>query len=61
MAAYVVAVDTPYFSVADQSGAFTIGAVPAADYRFHAWRPGGTELTGGWSSTSETPLDVAWP
>ena len=28
MAAYVMAVDSPYFAVSDQSGAFTIAAVP---------------------------------
>jgi plastocyanin len=60
MAAYVVAVDTPYFAVTDRAGAFTIGAVPPGDYRFHAWRPGGPELTGTWSSTSGAPLDVEW-
>ena len=60
MAAYVVAVETPYFAVADQAGAFTIAAFPAGDYRFHAWRPGGAELTGTWSSASDGPLDVAW-
>src|SRR5580765_1614839 len=46
MAAYVMAVDTPYFAVADRSGAFTIGSVPPGPYRFHAWRAGGEVITG---------------
>ena len=60
MAAYVMAVDTPYFAVADQSGAFTIMDVPPGDYRFHAWRAGGASLTGTWSSTTGTPLAITW-
>ena len=32
MAAYVMAVDTPHFGVADGQGAFTIPAVPPATY-----------------------------
>ena len=47
MAAYVMAVDTPYFGVADGQGAFTIPAVPPATYAYHTWRPGGTISTGG--------------
>jgi plastocyanin len=61
MAAYVIAVDTPYFAVADQLGTFTIAAVPAGDYRFQAWRPGGTPLSGVWSSTTGNLLSIRWP
>jgi hypothetical protein len=61
MAAYVMAVDSPYFAVSDQSGAFTIAAVPSGSYRYHAWRPGAAQLTGTWSSTSAAPLSVTWP
>jgi plastocyanin len=60
MGAYVVAVDTPYFAVSDRTGAFTIAGVPPGDYRFHAWRPGGPELTGSWSSARKASLDVEW-
>jgi plastocyanin len=61
MAAYVMAVDTPYFARADESGAFTIAAVPAGTYTYHAWRPGASsELNGTWSSAAG-PLQVAWP
>jgi plastocyanin len=61
MAAYVMAVDSPYFARTDQSGAFTIAAVPAGNYTYHAWRPGAAaELSGKWSSTDGS-LRVGWP
>jgi plastocyanin len=61
MGAYVMAVDSPYFAVTDQSGAFTIAAVPPGSYSYRAWRPSAVELTGAWSSTSTAPLSIAWP
>ena len=61
MAAYVMAVDTPYFAVSDERGAFVIPAVPAGTYTYHAWRPGGQTLTGSVSVDSGHPLDILWP
>jgi plastocyanin len=61
MAAYIMAVDSPYFSTSDQSGAFTIADVPAERYTYRAWKPGGPILTGSFSPQSATPLDVQWP
>ena len=62
MAAYVMSVDTPYFAVSDESGAFTIVAVAPGSYRYHAWRPGAEQqVTGMWSSTSSAPLTINWP
>jgi plastocyanin len=61
MAAYVMAVDSPYFAVTDRTGTFTIAAVPPGIYPYHAWRPGAAQLTGTWSSTSAAPLRVTWP
>src|SRR5437763_6250880 len=46
MAAYVMAVDSPYFAVTDQSGAFTIARVPPGTYEYNAWRPAAPQLTG---------------
>jgi len=60
MAAYVMAVDTPYFTVADDKGAFTIADVPAGTYTYHAWRPGGTTLTGTAIVDSNHTLTVIW-
>lgn len=61
MAAYVMAVDTPYFAVADSTGAFTIPQVPAGTYTYRAWRPGGPTLTGSVTTAPGTSLAVAWP
>jgi plastocyanin len=60
MAAYVLAVDTPYFAVSDESGDFTIASVIPRGYTYHAWRAGGTELTGTWSPTGDEALTVDW-
>ena len=46
MAAYVMAVDSPYFAVSNEDGTFTIAGVPPGTYTYHAWRPGGQPLTG---------------
>jgi plastocyanin len=59
MAAYVVAVDSPYFGVSDEAGAFTLPAVPPGRYTYHAWRAGRPELTGTWASDSR--LEIDWP
>ena len=61
MAAYVLTVDSPYFARADESGAFSIAAVPAGSYTYRAWRPGAsTELTGTWTSAG-APIEIVWP
>ncbi len=60
MAAYVMAVDTPYFAVSDQNGAFAVPEVASRSYTYHAWRPGGTEIGGSWSP-SAGPLAIDWP
>ena len=61
MAAYVMAVDSPYFAVSDAAGAFTIASVPAGRYTYHAWRPGAAQLAGEWTAPAGAPLIVAWP
>jgi plastocyanin len=61
MAAYVMAVETPYFSVSDEEGRFTITSLPPGAYTYHAWRSGGTDLTGSAVLDAGTPLDVRWP
>ena len=60
MAAYVIAVDSPYFARADDTGAFTIPEIPPGLQTYHAWRPGAAaNLTGTWSPASG-PLTVTW-
>ena len=61
MAAYVVAIDSPYFGVSDEAGAFTLPAVPPGPYTYHAWRAGRPELTGTWASAPDSPLEIDWP
>jgi len=61
MAAYVMAVDTPYFSVADTQGTFTIPAVPPATYTYHTWRPGGTIAAGTFSVDHDKQLEIDEP
>ena len=60
MAAYVLAVDSSYFAVSDLQGRFTIAAVPQGTYTYHAWRPGGTTLTGSVTVESGIPFEVRW-
>lgn len=60
MAAYVIAVDSPYFGVSDKAGAFTIPAVPPGAHPYHAWRPGGPTLTGVWMA-GQNGLEIRWP
>jgi plastocyanin len=60
MAAYVLAVDTPYFAVSSEEGAYTIASVPAGTYTYHAWRPGAQTLTGTITIDGSTPLDIRW-
>ena len=60
MAAYVLAVDSPYFAVSNEDGAFTIAGVPPGTYTYHAWRPGGQPLTGSISVDGKNPLEVRW-
>jgi plastocyanin len=61
MAAYVMAVDTSRFAVSGADGRFNIAGVPAGQYQYHAWRPGGDMLTGTMTSAAGQPLEVAWP
>ena len=60
MAAYVVAVDSPYFAISDERGAFSIQAPPGT-YTYHAWRAGGAVLNGSVTIGNSTPLDIQWP
>jgi plastocyanin len=61
MAAYILAVDSPYFALSNSSGAFTLSEVPAGRYTYHAWRAGADPVTGTWSSDARSPLTIEWP
>jgi plastocyanin len=60
MAAYVMALDTPYYAVSNEHGAFTITGVPPGTYTYHAWRPGAQPLTGSITVDAATPLEIRW-
>jgi plastocyanin len=60
MAAYVKAVDSPYFAVSDRDGRFTIAAVPEGTYSYHAWRPGRQDLTGSATLNADSLLALQW-
>jgi plastocyanin len=60
MAAYVMAVDTPYYAMSDEQGTFAIANVPPGTYTYHAWRPGGELLTGPVTVGSGKSLDLRW-
>jgi plastocyanin len=61
MAAYVMAVDTPYFGVADKFGAFTLQGVPPGSYTSRAWRPGASILSGTFEADAGESLEIQWP
>lgn len=62
MAAYVMAVDSPYFGVSDKDGKFTLAGVPAGTYRYHAWRPGSSDIVDGSVTVNpSSSLEVRWP
>jgi plastocyanin len=61
MAAYIMAVDSPYFALSNSSGSFTLLDVPTGRYTYHAWRAGADPLSGIWSSDATSPLTIEWP
>jgi plastocyanin len=61
MAAYVVAVDSPYYAVTDKHGAFSLVAVPPGQYTYHAWRAGAAIASGKLTIASNESLEVQWP
>jgi len=60
MAAYVVAVDSPFFAASDADGAFTLRAPPGR-YSYKAWRAGAALHEGRVVIDGVTPLTVGWP
>jgi plastocyanin len=61
MAAYVIAVDSPYFAVSDEAGSFTLTDVPVGAYTYRAWRAGGPPLTGEAAVQPGRRLTIEWP
>ena len=61
MAAYVVAVDSAFFGVSNDTGRFTMSAVPPGTYTFRAWRAGQEVVTGQVTVNGERALEVRLP
>jgi plastocyanin len=61
MAAYVFAVDSPYYAVSDAGGGFVLPDVPAGRYTYHAWRAGAPQVSGEWTVNAEDGLlSIEW-
>jgi plastocyanin len=60
MAAYIVAVDSPYYATSDKTGAFAIRDVPAGRYTYHAWRSGAGMVSATVTVGDGQPLEVTW-
>jgi plastocyanin len=60
MSAYIVAVDSPYFSAVNDDGRFAIPAIPPGTYKYHAWKPGRDIMTGSITVQQGSTLDVVW-
>jgi len=58
MAAYVMAVDSPYFAVSNDDGAFSIAAIAPGPYKYRAWRAGAADMSGTWT---DGILSISWP
>ena len=56
MAAYVMAVDTPFFAVSDEKGEFAIRGLGAGTFTFHTWRAGTPVST----ASAKINPDVLW-
>jgi plastocyanin len=62
MAAYVLAVDTPFYAVTDAHGHFVIHGLPPGTYTYHAWRAGGPLIDSTLTAApADTPVVVQWP
>jgi plastocyanin len=61
MAAYVIALDSPYFAVSDASGSFMLPGVESGSYTYRAWRAGEASLSGTVLVEPGTRLDLQWP
>ena len=60
MAAYIVAVDSPYYATSDGAGGFAIRDVPAGRYTYHAWRSGAEAVTGTVTAGDGQALEISW-
>jgi plastocyanin len=61
MMAYVMAVESPYFALSDQSGRFVIRDVPTGTRTYHWWKPGvDAPMTASAAMNGDTMLEARW-
>jgi plastocyanin len=58
MAAYVMAVDSPYYAVSDDKGEFVIPGLGAGTFTYHTWRPGAAIATATATISPERPWEI---
>jgi plastocyanin len=58
MRAYLHVLETPYYAVSDDKGAFTLGDIPSGDYTLHVWQENQADLEQQITVNSDT-LQVA--
>ena len=61
MAAYVMAVDSPYFGISDDTGRFVLPSVEPGTYTYRTWRPGGAQASGTVTVDASKPLEIQLP
>jgi plastocyanin len=61
MAAYVVAVNSTHYAVANDRGEFTMAAAAPGTYTYHVWRPGSEPITGEVRILADNRLELALP
>ena len=62
MAAYIMAVESPYFAVSDHIGQLHHSIRASRNDTFHAWRPGSQKLLSGTIAVEAGKgLEVVWP
>lgn len=58
MSAYIVVVDTPYYTIADKQGKFQLKNVPPGNYVMHTWHESGAVSQQNISVKSDTSTNI---
>jgi plastocyanin len=58
MAAYVMAVESPYYAVSNDKGEFAIRGLEAGTFTYHTWRPGASVETRTATVSADKPWEI---